>query len=184
MVRRALVVGLVSLFAVGCGDSDKPKPGCTPKTCQSEGKNCGTMPDGCGQTITCGSCTAPQICGGGGANLCGAGTCTPSGCAAQSKNCGLISDNCADAINCGSCSAPQTCGGSGTPNLCGLGPDGGTAADRGAGKDGSASRCSAACMEQAGAECCTACGCTAAVKCTPICESGIWDCEMQACYKK
>ena len=51
-----------------------PIPGCTctPTTCAAQGKNCGTILDGCGGTLTCGTCTAPQICGGGGtANVCG-----------------------------------------------------------------------------------------------------------------
>ena len=47
---------------------------CTPTTCAAQGKNCGTIPDGCGGTLTCGACVAPQICGGGGvANVCGGG---------------------------------------------------------------------------------------------------------------
>jgi len=45
-------------------------PVCT--TCAAQGKNCGTIPDGCGGTLSCGACTAPQTCGGGGvANVCG-----------------------------------------------------------------------------------------------------------------
>src|SRR5207247_10235993 len=44
---------------------------CTPTTCAAQGKNCGTIPNGCGGTLTCGVCTAPQTCGGGGvANVC------------------------------------------------------------------------------------------------------------------
>jgi hypothetical protein len=60
-------------------------PTCT--TCAAQGKNCGTISDGCGGTLTCGTCTSPQTCGGGGtANVCGttttttdAGTTTDSG---------------------------------------------------------------------------------------------------------
>jgi hypothetical protein len=52
------------LLAVGTG--------CTPTTCAAQGKNCGTISNGCGGTLTCRSCTAPQTCGGGGvANVCG-----------------------------------------------------------------------------------------------------------------
>src|SRR5207245_2547445 len=37
---------------------------CTPTTCAAQGKNCGTIPDGCGGTLTCGVCPAPQTwCG-------------------------------------------------------------------------------------------------------------------------
>jgi hypothetical protein len=48
---------------------------CTPTTCAAQGKNCGSIPDGCGGTLTCGSCPSPQTCGGGGTpNLCGGGS--------------------------------------------------------------------------------------------------------------
>jgi hypothetical protein len=47
---------------------------CTPTTCAAQGKNCGTISNGCGGTLTCGGCTSPQTCGGGGvANVCGGG---------------------------------------------------------------------------------------------------------------
>ena len=47
---------------------------CTRTTCAAQGKNCGTISDGCGGSLVCGSCTSPQTCGGGGvANVCGGG---------------------------------------------------------------------------------------------------------------
>ena len=47
---------------------------CEPTTCELEGKNCGDIDDGCGGTLSCGTCTSPQTCGGGGtANVCGGG---------------------------------------------------------------------------------------------------------------
>ena len=47
--------------------------GCTPTTCQAEGANCGTISNGCGNTLDCGTCTSPATCGGGGVdNVCGA----------------------------------------------------------------------------------------------------------------
>jgi hypothetical protein len=43
-----------------------------PRTCQEQGFDCGSNGDGCGGAIQCGSCTAPQICGGGGQpSVCG-----------------------------------------------------------------------------------------------------------------
>lgn len=54
---------------------------CVPTTCQAQGKNCGSVVDGCGGTLTCGSCTSPQTCGGGGVtNVCGggSGSCSPT----------------------------------------------------------------------------------------------------------
>jgi hypothetical protein len=50
---------------------------CTPSTCANLGKNCGSLSDGCGGTLTCGSCSSPLTCGGGGvANVCGGSTNT------------------------------------------------------------------------------------------------------------
>ena len=45
---------------------------CTPKNCQQQGFNCGQNGDGCGNSINCGTCTAPAICGGAGQpSVCG-----------------------------------------------------------------------------------------------------------------
>ena len=96
-----------------------PGGSCTPTTCSAQGKNCGTISDNCNGTLSCGSCTAPLMCGGGGtANVCG---CTPTTCAAQGKNCGSISDGCGGTLTCGTCSGSETCGGGGTANVCGGG---------------------------------------------------------------
>jgi hypothetical protein len=46
--------------------------GCTPTTCAAQGKDCGTIPNGCSGELACGDCADPNICGGGGtANVCG-----------------------------------------------------------------------------------------------------------------
>ena len=37
--------------------------GCQPKSCMSLGKNCGTVSNGCGGTLSCGTCNAAQVCG-------------------------------------------------------------------------------------------------------------------------
>jgi hypothetical protein len=53
-------------------DPDATTDPCQPTTCADEGKNCGTISDGCGATLSCGSCTGSDTCGGGGlANVCG-----------------------------------------------------------------------------------------------------------------
>ena len=96
--------------------------GCTPTTCAAQDKNCGTIPDGCGGSLNCGSCTSPDICGGTTPNVCGPAPCTPTTCAAQGKNCGSMSDGCTGTLNCGTCSTPNSCGGGGTPNVCGCTP--------------------------------------------------------------
>jgi hypothetical protein len=44
---------------------------CKPKTCAGENAECGTLDDGCGKTLECGTCSAPLSCGGDGtANRC------------------------------------------------------------------------------------------------------------------
>jgi hypothetical protein len=90
---------------------------CTPTTCAAQGKNCGSIQDGCGNTLACGTCTSPQTCNGAGtANVCG---CTPTTCAAAGKNCGSIPDGCGGTLNCGGCASGYNCNGTGSAaNVC------------------------------------------------------------------
>jgi hypothetical protein len=45
---------------------------CAPTTCAVLSANCGSLPDGCGGTLQCGTCTPPATCGGAGEqNRCG-----------------------------------------------------------------------------------------------------------------
>lgn len=56
-----------------------PPPVCQPTSCQTLGKNCGTVEDGCGGTLDCGTCGEGQQCGMAGlANVCTTG---PAACA-------------------------------------------------------------------------------------------------------
>ncbi|MEW5743509.1 MAG: lamin tail domain-containing protein, partial [Myxococcota bacterium] len=56
----------------GLGGGSGGGGSCVPKTCGELGKDCGSVSNGCGATITCGSCTSPLTCGGGGvSNVCG-----------------------------------------------------------------------------------------------------------------
>jgi hypothetical protein len=107
-----------------CGYPDAGS--CTPMTCAQQNINCGAAGDGCGNPLSCGSCVAPQTCGGGGVpGECGypdAGSCAPLTCAQQGINCGPAGDGCGNALACGTCVAPQTCGGGGVPGDCGY-PD-------------------------------------------------------------
>lgn len=78
------------------------------------------IPDGCGGTLDCGTCTGGKQCGAGGLpNQC---ACVPTTCSAQGFNCGTIPDGCGTTLDCGSCTAPKLCGGSGKPNVCGCNP--------------------------------------------------------------
>ena len=80
---------------------------CVPTTCAAHGMNCGSLSDGCGVTLSCGTCATGQVCT---SNVC----CTPTTCAAQGKNCGSISDGCGVTLSCGTCSTGQVC----TANVC------------------------------------------------------------------
>jgi hypothetical protein len=102
-------------------------PACTPETCNSLGYTCGTVGNGCGGTLTCGTCTSPQYCGGGGFNKCGGdnglgpdggATCTPTTCAKLGYSCGPAGDGCGGLLQCGTCTSPQYCGGGGY-DVCG-----------------------------------------------------------------
>jgi MYXO-CTERM domain-containing protein len=85
---------------------------CTPITTCPAGDNCGTVPNGCGGTVNCGTCTAPQTCTG---NVCG---CTPITTCPAGDNCGTVPNGCGGTVNCGTCTAPQTC----TGNVCACTP--------------------------------------------------------------
>ena len=115
-----------------CGGGGKPGVcgapdggSCAPKSCAQQNITCGPAGDGCGNGIpSCGSCQAPQTCGGGGVpGQCGypdAGACQPLTCSAQNIFCGPAGDGCGNLIpSCGTCAPPQTCGGGGVSGQCG-----------------------------------------------------------------
>jgi hypothetical protein len=118
------VVGTTAVYAIDADGAEAfvtVNVICTPKTQCAAGLNCGSVSNGCGGMLSCGTCTAPQFCGGGSpgvANVCG---CTPISKCPTGKNCGSLSNGCGGMIACGTCTAPQTCGG-GSPavaNVCG-----------------------------------------------------------------
>jgi hypothetical protein len=74
---------------------------------------CGSISDGCGGTLDCGSCGAGLTCQN---NAC---LCTPTTCAAQGTNCGTISNGCGGTLDCGLCLPGVMC----VNNVCqGAGP--------------------------------------------------------------
>lgn len=87
-----LLLCIAGLAPSGCAspsdDSEIPSAGdseawrrrrCVPTTCDVQGAQCGTISNGCGGTLECGTCAAPDTCGGGGtANVCGAPTTNPT----------------------------------------------------------------------------------------------------------
>ena len=58
---------------------------CTPQTCAQLGFNCGPAGDGCGGSLNCGTCTAPDTCGGISPGVCGNSLC--KGLCKQQVNC-------------------------------------------------------------------------------------------------
>jgi hypothetical protein len=108
------------------GQCGTPPSGmCNPQPCPAS-IQCGPASDGCGGVIaSCGTCTPPQTCGGGGTpGVCGGNSgCQPLTCAQQHISCGPAGDGCGNLIpnGCGTCTPPQTCGAGGTPGVCGGG---------------------------------------------------------------
>jgi hypothetical protein len=94
---------------------------CVPTTCSALGLNCGQAGDGCGGTLNCGSCTAPQVCGWSTTpNVCTLPTpCVPTSCTALGLGCGPAGNGCGGSLDCGSCPSPQVCG-AGGPGQCGV----------------------------------------------------------------
>jgi len=98
-----------------------PPGTCTPLTCAKQGFQCGPAGDGCGGELQCGTCAAPETCGGGGTpSQCGSPKCTPVTCTTLNVQCGPAGDGCGGEIQCGTCVAPETCGGGGTAGVCGV----------------------------------------------------------------
>lgn len=108
----------------------------TPDECKAVGQNCGTIKSSCsGATISCGQCTAPDVCNSNG--VCGP-PCTPKTCDDFKEfQCGNFDDGCGKKLTCGtcpngvcdlktnSCCATKTCAdyagqcGAALPNGCG-----------------------------------------------------------------
>ncbi|MFZ5446836.1 MAG: Ig-like domain-containing protein, partial [Myxococcota bacterium] len=77
--------------------------GCVPTSCSDNGFTCGSVPDGCGGTLDCGSCPS-GVCS---QNRCV--SCVAATCASLGANCGSASDGCGGTLSCGTCGTAQTC---------------------------------------------------------------------------
>jgi hypothetical protein len=69
------------------------------------GADCGTISNGCGGTLNCGTCGADQVC-------------TPADFGGICEHCGNQFEPCCAG---NTCTAPYTCGGGGAPGRCGCG---------------------------------------------------------------
>ena len=71
--------GLAVTHVSGSTHALLPRRRSVPATSCGSGQNCGSVPDGCGGSVSCGSCGSGQTCGGGGTpNVCGTGSCMPT----------------------------------------------------------------------------------------------------------
>jgi hypothetical protein len=57
-----ILLALISIAVLAAFGPSPSQPSCTPATCQSLGKQCGTWPDGCGGTLNCGTCPSGYSC--------------------------------------------------------------------------------------------------------------------------
>jgi hypothetical protein len=90
--------GRPELFAV-TGDHQLAHGWCQPTTCAQRGLDCGTISDGCGGVVDCGSCSAGQLCGVDTPNVC-ATQCTPKRLSCIRK-CSPVVDSCGKETCCG-----------------------------------------------------------------------------------
>ena len=95
-----------------------PAPACTPDTCQSLDRHCGTVSDGCGGSLSCGSCQSDHSCTAG---YCVPNpvtpptppppVCTADTCQSLDRHCGTVSNGCGGTLNCGGCTSGYSCNG-------------------------------------------------------------------------
>jgi hypothetical protein len=85
---------------------------CEHNTCAHENATCGTYPDWCGGTISCGDCGAGLTCNAG---TCGPPpACVPRTCSQRNAQCGATDDGCGNPLDCGTCTNGNPC----TDNRC------------------------------------------------------------------
>jgi hypothetical protein len=73
-----------------CGTS------CTPIDCGTQGVSCGSVSDGCGNTLDCGTCVGTRS-----ACISGSCQCTPATCASVGATCGTVDNGCGGTMTCG-----------------------------------------------------------------------------------
>lgn len=76
---------------------------CAPATCASAGATCGAVADGCGGTLSCGDCSAGEVCSPQHACV-----CAPTG-SCSGLVCGSVPDGCGGVLACGTCATGLTC---------------------------------------------------------------------------
>jgi len=135
-------------------------------TCETMGTMCGAATNSCGDTLSCGVCTAPFVCQDG---LC---VCVETTCEMSGYQCGELENGCGSVLDCGSCTSPEVCFGGTccTPLTCaGSGVECGPLDDG----CGSVLDCGNSCTLPEvcfGGTCCTPleCGASSGVFCGPL----------------
>jgi hypothetical protein len=104
-----LVISLAAWMG-SCGDPTEPgtvqQMSCIPLSCYGAGATCGTISDGCGGKLNCGTCPSGQVCNN---NNCYPANCVPYTCAQVGANCGCTGDGCGGTICCGTCPTGYHC---------------------------------------------------------------------------
>jgi len=127
-VDGACACAFVDCAGVCCGEAAVCDQGacCAPETCATLGVTCGAPADGCGGTLSCGTCGADASCGvdyhcecdftvcgdaccPDGASCVDDACCTPATCAELGFECGLQTDGCDGGLDCGDCAGGLTC---------------------------------------------------------------------------
>ncbi len=96
--------------------SEDARRGCGLVTCESAGATCGPVGDGCGGIINCGTCAAPQTCGGGGMpSRCGGTSgCTRAPARWRAPTAAPCPTGAAGSSSAAPARRDSTCGGGGT----------------------------------------------------------------------
>jgi len=107
--------GWGTCVAVVASASAPALPACTPDTCENSFRECGVASDGCGGTLSCGTCGAGENCTSWGSCVAVVPpeptppTCTPKTCQAIGRECGSASNGCGGTLNCGGCGSGELC---------------------------------------------------------------------------
>lgn len=97
-VIPGFLFALLFLGPTGCDKKPGPEPepdACVPTTCAAEGRVCGSLDDGCGVTLACGTCTgANEHCDEtGGVCACDHDACGDACCGADER---CVNDQCSE----------------------------------------------------------------------------------------
>lgn len=101
----------------GEGENDGDGESCVVEvSCESLNIQCGTISDGCGGALRCGSCPQGSYCGTGpDRGTCVASGCEPiTSCVGTGRICGSIPNGCGGVVECGSCEEGLFCTASGS----------------------------------------------------------------------